>query len=177
MLHGHDLLLFPLFYSHFPLDFLLLPLFLLLVLLLDDGDALVEFGQQMGQFGVDLVGEVGEIGLRLVVDALEEHHRGEIFLEVLDLVPGHFPLQNVDDVLLLGGLDFLGQLDHLVLERNDCVDVPTHLLHSVRVQLDDESADDVDLGVGADGDLVDEVSDGQLSTLGEDVHDVATLDV
>lgn len=44
------------------------------LLFLDGGDALVEFGQQVGELGVDFVYEVGEVSEGLVVDALEEHY-------------------------------------------------------------------------------------------------------
>ena len=107
VLHRHDFLLFPLLLPHTLLDAFSLPLLLLLVLLLDDSDALVEFGQQVRQLGVDLVDEVAEVDVGFVVDSLEEHNRGEVFLEVLQFVARQFPLQNVDDDLLLRGFDFL----------------------------------------------------------------------
>lgn len=175
VLHSDDLLLLPLLLPNLPLLDLLLALDLLLLLALDDGDALVELGEQVGELGVDLVDEIAEVGAGLVVDALEEHDRGEVLLEVLDLLPRQLPLQDVYYLLLLSALHLLRQTDYLVLERDDAADVAAQLLGAHRVHLDDLCADQLDFIVGAGSDLIDEVPDGQLGALAQDVLDVPAL--
>lgn len=176
MLHSKDFVFLALDFPLLGLLNLNLALFLLLLLPLDDSDPFVEFGEEMGQLCVNFVSEVAEVDAGLVVDSLEEHYRGKILLKVLDFTLFDFPLQNVDDSLLLGSHDLFGQLGDLFLEFDDAVYVPAQILHLDRVDLDDFCADDFDLVVGALGDLIDEIADGQFCALGEDILDVPALD-
>ena len=74
-------------------------------------------------------------------------------------------MEDVDDSLLLRRLDFLGQPDDFLLQRNDGVDISAQRLHSLGVDVDNLRADELNFVVGASRDFVDEVSDRQLSAL------------
>jgi hypothetical protein len=129
------------------------------------------------QLGVDLVHQVAEVSRRLVVDVLEEHHRVEVLREVLHLPLGEFPLQDLDDLLLLRRLDLLGEVDDLLLDIDESLHIFSDLGDADGVAADDLSADGLDLDVGLVGDLINKVADGQFGALGEDVEDMARFDV
>jgi len=124
VLHSDDLLLLPLLLADLSLLDLLLALDLLLLFALDDSDALVELGEQVRELRVDLVDEVAEIGAGLVVDALEEHDRGEVLLEILHLISRHFSLQYINDILFLACHNLFCKFDDLRLQVHDAVNVP-----------------------------------------------------
>lgn len=177
MFHSHDFLLFSLFFSDALLHSFSLSFLLLLVLLLNDGDSLVEFGQQVRQLGVDFVDEVAEIGAGFVIDSLEEHDRCEIFLEILDFVFGELSLQNINDDFFLGCFDLLCQSDDFLFELDDCIHIPPQSVDFLRVDFHYLSADQFDFVVGSLGDFVDEVSDGEFGTFGQNVLNVSTFDI
>jgi hypothetical protein len=159
MLLGDNLLLLSLHLAL--LDLLLLNFFLLLLVLfpLDDGDSLVELGQEVAQLGVDLVGEVAEVDSGFIVDALEEHDRCEVLLKVLNFAVVQLSLEDIDYAFLLGGHDLFSQPSDGFLEFDYAVDVSPQILHFYSVYLNNLSTDDLYLVVGPLGDFVDEVPD------------------
>lgn len=91
----HDFLLaLPLLLEFLDLLDLLNLLLILLLFLLDCRNALIELRQQVSQFRVDLVYQVGEVCERFVIDAFEEHHRREVLFEILHFVLLHFLLKD-----------------------------------------------------------------------------------
>ena len=175
VLHGKDFILLALDFSLLGFLNLNLALLLLLLLPLDDCDPFIEFCEEMGQLCVNFVGKVAEIYAGFVVDSLEEHYRGKVLFEILNFPLINLPLQDIDNGFLLGGHDLFSQLGNLFLEFDDAVDVPAQILHLDRVYFDDFSANDFYFVVGALGDLIDEVADGQFGALGKDVLDVPAL--
>ena len=86
-----DLFLFlPGFFLLF-LDFdLLLSLHLFSILFLYDHDSLIKLVKEMSEFGVDFVDQIRKVGSCLIVDSLEEQHRGVVLLKVL-----HFAMRKL----------------------------------------------------------------------------------
>jgi len=84
-------------------------------------------------------------------------------------------LKDVEHFLLPTALHFFCEFDDFLLEEEDAVDVAAQFLHLDRVHVDDFCADEFYFGVGATGDLIDEVTNGQLGTLTEDILYVFAL--
>lgn len=146
-----------------------LPLDFLLLLLLHFHDPIVHLHQEVGKLGVNFVDHIAEVGGSLVVDAFEEHDCLEVLREILHLRLRQFPLQDLDDVFLVGVLDLLSQVDHFLFDVDESLHVASHLGDPQRVDAHDFPADRLDFYIALVSDLVDEVPDGQLGTLRQDI--------
>jgi hypothetical protein len=129
----------------------------------------------VGEFGVDFVDEVAEVGGCLIIDVFEEHDCFEVLCKILDLIVWHFPLEYFDDILLFCVFDFFCQVDNFFLDIDKSLNVFANLAHLHVVTAHDLLADLLDFYVGLVRYLVDEVPDGQLGALRKDVQDVLAL--
>lgn len=143
---------------------LLLPFHLLCVLFLNDQNALIELMEKMSQLRVDFVHQIGEVSSCFVINAFEEQYRCIVFLEVLHFVGWHLLLKDGDDALGLCLFNVLGQFNHLLLQLQNLIEVPssTHYLGSISVN--DLCADELNLEVRFFGNLIDEISNREPST-------------
>ena len=129
----------------------------------------------MGQFRVDFVDEVAEVGGCFIVDAFEEHDCFKVLGEIFYFFIGHLSLEYFDDVFFLGAFDLFCQTDDLFLDIEQSLHVLADLAHLHLVAAHNFFADGFDFDVGLVGDLVDEVSDSQFGALRKDVQDVLAL--
>lgn len=152
-----------------------LPLDILLLLLLHFHDPVVHLHEEVRELGIDLVDHVTEVSGSFIVDALEEHDSLEVLREVLHLGLWQLPLEDLNDILLVGILDLLSQVDDLLLDVDESLHIAPHLRDPQRVNAHDLPTDSLDLDVALVRDFVYKVSNGQLGTLRQDVKDVLAL--